>query len=104
MGKKHATSTQHAAESEEEYATRMASDHLLHCACATGDLVAAEAALAAGHAVDAVQSEFGWQPIHWACQEGHLPLVKLLVEHGACLLYTSPSPRDKRQSRMPSSA
>ena len=28
------------------------------------------------------------------------------AEHGAdaCLLYTSPSPRDKRQSRMPSSA
>ena len=25
-------------------------------------------------------------------------------EGGACLLYTSPSPRDKRQSRMPSSA
>ena len=24
--------------------------------------------------------------------------------HGHCLLYTSPSPRDKRQSRMPSSA
>ena len=24
--------------------------------------------------------------------------------HKACLLYTSPSPRDKRQSRMPSSA
>ena len=24
--------------------------------------------------------------------------------HGDCLLYTSPSPRDKRQSRMPSSA
>ena len=24
--------------------------------------------------------------------------------HIACLLYTSPSPRDKRQSRMPSSA
>ena len=27
-----------------------------------------------------------------------------LVERVACLLYTSPSPRDKRQSRMPSSA
>ena len=31
-----------------------------------------------------------------------------LAEHfdlaGTCLLYTSPSPRDKRQSRMPSSA
>ena len=28
------------------------------------------------------------------------------VDHGktTCLLYTSPSPRDKRQSRMPSSA
>ena len=25
-------------------------------------------------------------------------------EHKSCLLYTSPSPRDKRQSRMPSSA
>ena len=25
-------------------------------------------------------------------------------DHGICLLYTSPSPRDKRQSRMPSSA
>ena len=27
-----------------------------------------------------------------------------LVGTGICLLYTSPSPRDKRQSRMPSSA
>ena len=27
-----------------------------------------------------------------------------LVASGICLLYTSPSPRDKRQSRMPSSA
>ena len=26
------------------------------------------------------------------------------VKQYACLLYTSPSPRDKRQSRMPSSA
>ena len=26
------------------------------------------------------------------------------AEGAACLLYTSPSPRDKRQSRMPSSA
>ena len=27
-----------------------------------------------------------------------------IAEYAACLLYTSPSPRDKRQSRMPSSA
>ena len=29
---------------------------------------------------------------------------KLIKEYIGCLLYTSPSPRDKRQSRMPSSA
>ena len=34
-----------------------------------------------------------------------LPLVgKRLEDSSLCLLYTSPSPRDKRQSRMPSSA
>ena len=27
-----------------------------------------------------------------------------MYNHGFCLIYTSPSPRDKRQSRMPSSA
>ena len=31
-------------------------------------------------------------------------LRKEIYEYPACLLYTSPSPRDKRQSRMPSSA
>ena len=29
---------------------------------------------------------------------------RIVVLTGDCLLYTSPSPRDKRQSRMPSSA
>ena len=33
-------------------------------------------------------------------KQDRLPLLPL----GTCLLYTSPSPRDKRQSRMPSSA
>ena len=28
----------------------------------------------------------------------------VLADNNSCLLYTSPSPRDKRQSRMPSSA
>ena len=42
------------------------------------------------------------------------PVFKAILSHematpgapyvGGCLLYTSPSPRDKRQSRMPSSA
>ena len=31
-----------------------------------------------------------------------VPTSRILMRH--CLLYTSPSPRDKRQSRMPSSA
>ena len=31
-------------------------------------------------------------------------LEKRIIEEGACLLYTSPSPRDRQKSRMPSSA
>ena len=31
-------------------------------------------------------------------------LIRERQREGICLLYTSPSPRDKRQSRMPSSA
>ena len=56
------------------------------------------------------------QNVYWAdnydeasehAEAGHciayqLPLGMIIM--GPCLLYTSPSPRDKRQSRMPSSA
>ena len=42
-----------------------------------------------GHTIDEM-NEFIWQ--------GDRSVIK------DCLLYTSPSPRDKRQSRMPSSA
>ena len=31
-------------------------------------------------------------------------LIYKILDHQACLLYTSPSPRDQRGSRMPSSA
>ena len=35
----------------------------------------------------------------------HKAIAEYTLEHSKnCLLYTSPSPRDKRQSRMPSSA
>ena len=37
-------------------------------------------------------------------KSGKLNIHELKVLMRACLLYTSPSPRDKRQSRMPSSA
>ena len=35
---------------------------------------------------------------------GTVKVTDYFKEDGNCLLYTSPSPRDKRQSRMPSSA
>ena len=35
---------------------------------------------------------------------GNDSIIKLDITPNSCLLYTSPSPRDKRQSRMPSSA
>jgi aspartate aminotransferase-like enzyme len=34
----------------------------------------------------------------------HLPEALFLTSSGSCLLYTSPSPRDRQKSRMPSSA
>ena len=36
--------------------------------------------------------------------QGDIASLALLADTDTCLLYTSPSPRDKRQSRMPSSA
>ena len=57
--------------------------------------------------------------VHTSCEEAHEairrarqqgkrvwgePLIQHLTLDETCLLYTSPSPRDKRQSRMPSSA
>ena len=43
--------------------------------------------------------------IAWNISEPELGYLKLRWwEDYICLLYTSPSPRDKRQSRMPSSA
>ena len=46
-----------------------------------------------------------WMPLDYQQTEARL-MTSLLHEDlfMFCLLYTSPSPRDKRQSRMPSSA
>ena len=41
---------------------------------------------------------------YYAHQLSGLPQTQELLDTKDCLLYTSPSPRDKRQSRMPSSA
>ena len=47
-----------------------------------------------------------WDPDFAACQSAQKLAPDALIASNAeaCLLYTSPSPRDKRQSRMPSSA
>ena len=42
--------------------------------------------------------------VHHAARPKPNLLATLREWHKRCLLYTSPSPRDKRQSRMPSSA
>ena len=57
-----------------------------------------------------VISSFGEATIFVACDEVNPPngiVLGIVAGDGflrCCLLYTSPSPRDKRQSRMPSSA
>ena len=33
-----------------------------------------------------------------------LPMIRAFTQPAGCLLYTSPSPRDRQKSRMPSSA
>ena len=48
------------------------------------------------------QEEFFWRDI--LCISWSLNTFETHQEVLGCLLYTSPSPRDKRQSRMPSSA
>ena len=38
------------------------------------------------------------------CQSLAWPRTSVILKDGSCLLYTSPSPRDRQKSRMPSSA
>ena len=44
------------------------------------------------------------KPYLWSKQNSDYVPISWSETYKACLLYTSPSPRDKRQSRMPSSA
>ena len=59
---------------------------------------------------DAHETLLEWTGLLSKCPAGHIwvnqPNDNTVAHMGelSCLLYTSPSPRDKRQSRMPSSA
>ena len=69
----------------------------------------------ADHVAEAVEAEFAKsgadQPklsaVYYVGKPKNSPVIAQFVntlQRDHCLLYTSPSPRDKRQSRMPSSA
>ena len=44
------------------------------------------------------------RPLEIRLSQGGLPTIQLAITMRTCLLYTSPSPRDRQKSRMPSSA
>ena len=78
------------------------------------DLIATSVAQNRSMATDRAQGQnLGTRPKlgHYVRLQGGENMVKMEPNRGFdpdlykyCLLYTSPSPRDKRQSRMPSSA
>ena len=87
-----------------------------------GNIEGVKLAIANGSDVNA-KDEFGSTPLDGAVYDGHREIAELLIANGAnanakdedgatplhlaadtCLLYTSPSPRDRQKSRMPSSA
>ena len=49
-------------------------------------------------------SNDAFRTTHKKLSEGNLDLSRVNPQTGPCLLYTSPSPRDRQKSRMPSSA
>ena len=51
-----------------------------------------------------IPSDGGGRIVIELSKEEAAQLGSLLVEVSSCLLYTSPSPRDRQKSRMPSSA
>ena len=54
---------------------------------------------------DVVEIDVAFSPLGAGQRTASLDIdYDTIVGVGSCLLYTSPSPRDKRQSRMPSSA
>ena len=51
-----------------------------------------------------IASLLAFAPFTWALDQAGSQRLSDLQQRWACLLYTSPSPRDRQKSRMPSSA
>ena len=54
--------------------------------------------------VTGATSGIGYEVAKKLGHDGYTVILNGIDDKKGCLLYTSPSPRDKRQSRMPSSA
>ena len=84
---------------------------VLHLTAKRGYVQAVQILLEYGANINA-RNNFGETALHLAALEGHAKCADLLlqlnpdlfIKNNCCLLYTSPSPRDQRGSRMPSSA
>ena len=65
-----------------------------------------QARLGGDHVADWEKPSFGIELRYFfsVLCDGYMSSKVFIIIPDACLLYTSPSPRDKRQSRMPSSA
>ena len=53
---------------------------------------------------DVIRDDCGQTGTHIGCEHGVCGACTVILDNEACLLYTSPSPRDRQKSRMPSSA
>ena len=55
-------------------------------------------------AIDSIKSSMSYEAFKGYCQGNALKYIIRFDRKNGCLLYTSPSPRDRQKSRMPSSA
>src|SRR2546425_519292 len=55
----------------------------LHAAAQVGDLVRVRQLITDGFPVSAFDADLAWTPLHYAAAEGHMEVMKTLIEAGA---------------------